>query len=55
MCVYVCVCIFLDFCIVSETFIKAYTWPRRCGGISFENDSQIAKDILLQWEDECSK
>ena len=50
-----CVFIILWFNLVSETFIKAYTWPRKCGCILFEDDSQITKDILLQWEDECSK
>jgi len=53
--VYMCKCSVHDFSAVSETLIKAYTWSRRCGGIPFEDDSQTAKDILLQWENECFK
>ena len=58
VCMYVCmfVCAYCSwFYLVSETFIKAYTWQKRCGSISFKIDSQTTKDILLQWEDEYFK
>ena len=58
VCMFVCLCVCVYcswFYLVSETFIKAYPWQKRCGCISFKIDSQTTKDILLQWEDEYFK